>query len=250
MILIKIMKEKLTYRLLNWMDKTRAWELFFKRLNVYNIRFKGYPAFVMSDYFKIIDRAETGSHYVFLSTDSKSLSSIAIKKAIRCKDFPIHFSHAGILFFDGERNTSIMHVTAAGLIEQPLINFLKQVDYFCVIRLPVDKQHDTAIENRIKRLRNRADQIKYDWEERLDNGENLLYCSELVYEVFKDLVNSPNFKPRMVLGRNIFDPNLLMNCGEVIYNNHPEIVKTNVTGNISENTTELFPELINSIIKF
>jgi hypothetical protein len=217
------MNEKLTHRLLSWIDRTKAWELFFKKLNIYNIRFKGYPAFIMSDYFRIIDSSIPGNHYVFLSTDSKSLSSIAIKRAISSKEYTVHFSHAGILFFDGDRNTSIMHVTAAGLIEQPLIDFLKQVDYFCMIRLPVDKKVDNTIINRIKRLRNRADLIKYDWEERLDNGENLLYCSELVYEIYKDVVDSPNFKPREILGRLVFDPNLLLNCGEIVYCNHPEL---------------------------
>lgn len=217
------MNEKLTYRLLNWMDKTKAWELFFKKLNIYNIRFKGYPAFVMSDYFRIIDRSIPDDHYVFLSTDSKSLSSIAIKSVIRLKENPGHFSHAGILFFKGDRNSTIMHITAAGLIEQPLIDFLKQVDYFCVIKLPVDKKNDQTIQYRISEIRGRADLIKYDWQEQLDNGDNLLYCSELVYEIFKDVVNSPEFKPRMILGRYVFDPNLLLNCGEIVYCNHPEL---------------------------
>lgn len=236
------MKAKLIHIILNWLDKTKAWELFFKRLNIYNLRFKGYTAFVMSDYFRIIDRADSGGHYVFLSTDSKSVSSILIKKAIRCKKHPIHFSHAGIMFSNGDRDTSIMHVTAAGLIEQPLVDFLKQVDYFCVIRLPVDKEDENKIENRIKRIRNRASQIRYDWEERLDNGENMLYCSELVYEVFKDLVNCPIFKPRMVLGRYVFDPNQMLTCGEIIYNNHPELNRTSDSENLSPEETGLLPD--------
>ena len=235
------MNEKLSHRILSWIDRTKAWELFFKKLNIYNIRFKGYPAFIMSDYFRIIDSFIPGNHYVFLSTDSKSLSSIAIKRAISCKEYPVHFSHAGILFFDGDRNTSIMHVTAAGLIEQPLIDFLKQVDYFCLIRLPVDKKEDNSVINRIKRLRNRADLIKYDWEEQLDNGENLLYCSELVYEIFKDLVNSPHFKPRMILGRFVFDPNQLLNCGEIVYCNHPALNNSQKITDLSDLQTELEP---------
>lgn len=238
------MKEKFINRLLNRIDRTKAWELFFKKLNIYNIRFKGYPAFVMSDYFSIIDKSNPGSHYVFLSTDSKSLSSMAIKKAIRCNEFPVYFSHAGILFFDGDRNTSIMHVTAAGLIEQPLLDFLKQVDYFCVVRLPVDRKDDNLIINRIKRIRNRADLIKYDWEERLDNGENLLYCSELVYEIFRDLVNSPDFKPRKVFGRYVFDPNQLLTCGEIIFNNHPELIKKSDAADIPDMPSDLVPESV------
>jgi hypothetical protein len=237
------MKQKLLHWILGRLDRTKAWELFFKKLNIYNLRFKGYPAFVMSDYFRIIDRSNPGDHYVFLSTDSKSISSILIRKAIRCKDYPIHFSHAGIMFSNGDRDTSIMHVTAAGLIEQPLVDFLKQVDYFCVIRLPVDKADDNEIENRIKRIRNRASLIRYDWQEQLDNGENLLYCSELVYEVFKDLVNCPIFKPRMVLGRYVFDPNMLLSCGEIVYCNHPDLIKKSLDVNLSAMQTDLIPDL-------
>lgn len=44
-----------------------------------------------------------------------------------------------------------------------------------------------------------------------------------MYEIFKDVVNSPKFKPRIILGRYVFDPNLLLNCGEIVYCNHPEI---------------------------
>jgi hypothetical protein len=197
----------------------------------------------MSDYFRIIDRSDPGGHYVFLSTDSKSLSSILIRKAIRCKGYPIHFSHAGIMFSNGDRDTSIMHVTAAGLIEQPLVDFLKQEDYFCVIRLPVDKTDDNKIENRIKRIRNRASLIRYDWQEKLDNGENLLYCSELVYEVFKDLVNCPIFKPRMVLGRYVFDPNQMLSCGDMIYCNHPALIRKSLDVNLSDVQTDLIPDL-------
>lgn len=220
------MKEKTTYRLLNRLDKTKAWELFFKRLNIYNFRFKGYPAFKMSDYFRIIDRSDPYHHYVFLSTDSKSLSSILIKSVIRLKENPAHFSHAGILFFNGDRKTSILHITAAGLVEQPLLDFLKQVDYFCVIKLPVKKADDITVSDRIEHIRRRADLIKYDWEEQLDNGENLLYCSELVYEIFKDTITGSEFKPRKILGRYVFDPNLLLNCGEIVYCNHPDLIKS------------------------
>lgn len=238
------MKEKFKYCFLNWVDKTKAWELFFKKMNIYNLRFKGYPAFVMSDYFRITDRSDPDGHYVFLSTDSKSLSSIAIKRAIKSKDFPVHFSHSGLIFPDGDRNTSIMHVTSAGLIEQPLLDFLKQVDYFCVIKLSIDKKNDNTVTNRIKILRNRSDLIKYDWEERLDNGENLLYCSEMVYEIFKGLVNSTHFKPRKVMGRYIFDPNQLLSCGEIVYNNHPELIKSSQKSNLPYIRTELIPDLI------
>lgn len=238
------MTNKAATWIINRMNRTRAWEFFFKRLNIYNVRFKGYPAFKMSDYFRIIDRSIPDENYVFLSTDSKSLGSIAVKKAIRNSKHPVYFSHAGLLFFNGDRNTSIMHVTSAGLIEQLLIDFLKQVDYFCVIRIPAKPENQTDINERIQHFRNIAHLIKYDWEEQLDNDPNLIYCSELVYDVYKDLVISPNLKPRKILGRYVFDPNILMDCGEIIYCDHPEVIERSVYKDLQNSEIQLTPDFI------
>jgi hypothetical protein len=216
-------------KFIDWLDNTTAWEKLFSTLNLYNIRLKGYPDFPMSDYFKIVDKAKPTSHYIFLSTDSKSLSSIVIKGVV--KTFGSNssqgglFSHAGLVFFNGDRNTTLMHVRDVGLIEQPMIDFLKQIDYLCVIKLPIKKKHDPVIDIRIADLRKRAKYIEYDWAQHLDNDENKIYCSELIYDLFKNLVDSPNFKPRMMLGREVFDPDLLITCGEIIYTNHPKLIK-------------------------
>lgn len=217
------------YKFIDWLDSTEAWEKFFYTLNQYNIRFKGYPYFPMADYFKIIDKTDTTSHYIFLSTDTKSLSSIVIKDVVK-KFGPDTspeglFSHAGIVFFKGDRDTTILHVRDVGLIEQPMIEFLKQIDYLCIIKLPIKKKYDNIIDIRIEDLRKRAKYIEYDWEQHLDNDKNKIYCSELIYDLFKDLVDNPNFEPRMILGRKVFDPDLLIDCGEIIYTNHPKLIK-------------------------
>lgn len=218
------MINKIILKFLEWLDGTKLWEDFFETLNLYNVRFKGYPAFEMSDYFKIVDRSSYKNHYVFLSTDSKSLSSIVIKGAVKsARKEEGFFSHAGLVFFKGDRHTSILHVRDVGFVEQPLIDFLKTVDYFCVIKLPTKPESDDNIQQRIDDLRKRAKQITYDWEQSLENDMNKLYCSELIYNLLKDYVTDPDFKPRKILGRYVFDPDLLLNCGEIIYNNHPKV---------------------------
>ena len=57
----------------------------------------------------------------------------------------------------------------------------------------------------------------------MDNNENLVYCSDLAYDIFRDTVNNNSSKPRLILGRYVFDPNLLLDCGEIVYCNHPEL---------------------------
>jgi hypothetical protein len=220
------MLQKLFIKFINWLDGTDGWEQFFKTLNLYNIRCKGYPIFPTSDYFKIIDKAEPEGHYIFLSTDSKSLSSIVIKGVVKSVESEGHFSHAGLIFFNGDRHTTILHVRDVGFVEQPMIDFLKQIDYLCVIKLPVKKGSDPTIDARIQALRARAKYIEYDWEQDMDNGPDKLYCSEIIYNIFKDLTDDPDFKPRKILGRPVFDPDILLKFGKIIYNNHPKVKAT------------------------
>lgn len=212
-------------KFIDWLDTTKAWEEFFKTLNKYNIRFKGYMLFPMSDYFKIMDKLTTNDHYIFLSTDTKSLSSIVIKGIVQnfSTDSKGYFSHAGVIFFKGDRDTTIMHMRDVGLIEQPLIDFLKRVDYFAVIKLPIKKNSDDIVHTRIESLRKVAKYIEYDWEQHLDNDQNKIYCSEMIYNLYKELVDSPNFHPRKIMDRDVFDPDTLLQCGDLVYCNHPDI---------------------------
>jgi hypothetical protein len=211
-------------KFIDWLDSTKAWEVFFKTLNQYNVRISGYPEFPVSDFFNIVDKSKPKCHYVFLSTDSKSLSSMAIKAAVKtAADKEGYYSHAGIILFDGDRNSKVFHVRAEGLVEQHMLDFLKTIDYLTVVKLPILPGSDTIIKERIDEIRGRSSEIKYDWEQNMSNDKNLIYCSELIYNVYKGLVDSANFKPREILGRPVFDPDLLLQCGETIYNNHPKL---------------------------
>jgi len=220
---MKAYLQSILFKLFDWITGTNAWKSFFKAIGEYNLRFKGYPLFPTSDYFKIVDTLENGKHYVFVATDTECVSSILIKEAVKISKGTSYFSHAGHIFYGENRTVKILHMRSIGLIEQLALDFLKQVDYFCVIEIPVKKGCETEVENRINEVRKNAKNISYDWAEELTNGDNLIYCSELIYDNFKDLVDNPNFVPRLMYGRLIFDPDNLLNCGKIVYSNHPNI---------------------------
>jgi hypothetical protein len=133
------------------------------------------------------------------------------------------FSHGGVVFFDGDRNTKVMHVNHAGFQYQSLLAHLKEIDYLAIIRLPVKMGSEIVIKQRIDDLRNKADDIHYDWEEKLNNGPNELYCTEMVYNIFKDVVDNSKFVPREIANNYYFDPDVLLQVGEIIYCNHPKL---------------------------
>jgi hypothetical protein len=193
---------------------------------VTNIRPFGYLAFPIDDYFTIIDRLEPNQYYAFISTDSRTLSSLMIKLLVRTThNQEGFFSHGGLVFLDGDRNTKAMHVNHAGFQYQSLLAHLKEVDYLAIVKIPVKPSSDETIQTRIEDLKNRAGQIKYDWEERLDNSVNEIYCTEMVYNVFKDVVDNSNFIPRQIANNYYFDPDVLLKVGEIIYCNHPKLAK-------------------------
>lgn len=219
---LKAYLQAILFNFLDWINRTKLWEDFFKALGKYNIRFRGYPLFQMSDYFKIVDILKQNKYYVFVTTDSKSVSSILIKEAVKISSDTAYFSHAGHIFYGGERNTKLLHMRDVGLIEQLAIDYLKQVDYFCVIELPIKNENKAEVERRITEIKKNIKNIVYDWEQDLTNGDSIIYCSELIYKNFKGLVDSPNFKPRMMFGRLVFDPDILLGCGKIVYSNHPK----------------------------
>ena len=212
-------------KLLQWFLKTNTWKIFGKICAVTNLRPFGYTYFPIDDYFKIVDKAEPDHYYIFLSTDTRTISAILIKWLVGTTDVSGLFSHGGLINFNGDRNTTIMHVNHAGFRNQSLLAHLKEVDYFAVIKIPVKDGSDEVIKERITAIKNRAPQIEYDWAESLGNDENKIYCTEMLYLIFKDLVDNPNFEPREILHNLYFDPDVLLKVGELIYCNHPQLPK-------------------------
>jgi hypothetical protein len=213
-------------KFVHWFLTTKFWKKMGKICAVTNIRPFGYLAFPIDDYFTIIDRLEPNQYYAFISTDSRTLSSLMIKLLVRTThNQEGFFSHGGLVFLDGDRNTKAMHVNHAGFQYQSLLAHLKEVDYLAIVKIPVKSSSDETIQTRIEDLKNRAGQIKYDWEERLDNSVNEIYCTEMVYNVFKDVVDNSNFIPRQIANNYYFDPDVLLKVGEIIYCNHPKLAK-------------------------
>ena len=217
-------------KFLNWFLNTWFWAkvgIFCAR---FTFRWFDYTLFPVDDYFKILDKLEPSkedfdSHYIFLSTDTKTLSSMLIKLSVSLTGSQNGlFSHAGLILVDGDRNTKAMHVNHAGFQYQSLLAHLKEFDYLAVIKLPIKKGCESIIQQRVEVIKAETKKIVYDWQESLDNDQYHIYCSEMLYMIFKDLVDDPNFKPRIISGKYYFDPDLLLNVGgEMIYCNHPNV---------------------------
>lgn len=211
-------------KFLNWFLTTKFWKVIGKFCATTNLRPFGYVQFPIDDYFKIIDLADKNNHYIFLSTDSRTISSILIKASVLLATKDLNyglFSHAGLILFDGDRHTKALHINYAGFQYQSLLAHLKEIDYLAVIKLPIKEGSEKLIQERIESIKDMAKKIEYDWEESLTNDHYLLYCSEMLYLIFKDLVDDPAFKPRLIAGKYYFDPDLLLKVGEIIYCNHP-----------------------------
>jgi len=218
------MYQYLLGKFIGWFLSTKIWKRMGNFCAVANLRPMGYVSFPIDDYFKIIDQIVPNNYYVFLSTDSRTISSILIKLLVKtthkAEGF---FSHGGVVFFDGDRNTKVMHVNHSGFQYQSLLAHLKEIDYLAIIKIPVKMGSEIVIKQRIDDLKSKASEIHYDWEEKLNNGPNELYCTEMVYNIFKDVVDDSTFVPRKIANNYYFDPDVLLKVGEIIYCNHPKL---------------------------
>ena len=211
-------------RIYNWFLSTKIW----KKIGYFcantSIRPFGYTTFPIDDYFKIIDTIEPNNYYAFMSNDTRTFSSFIIEGLIGTTGAKALFTHAGMIFFDGDRNTKIMHIDQDGFEYQSLLTLLKKVDYFGVVKILIKKDSEKTINERIENIKQRAPEIEYDWQEILDNSPNKLYCSEMVYTIFKDMTLNP-LKPILLAGDQVFDPDSILTMGELIYSNHPNLPK-------------------------
>lgn len=217
-------------KFLDWFLSTKIWIKIGKFCAITNIRPFGYVTFPIDDYFKILDLLDPNYYYAFLSTDTKTLSSMMIKALIATTGKKGLFSHGGLIVFNDYKDTKVMHVNHSGFQYQSMLSHLKEIDYLAVLKIPVKEEYKKIVEERIENIKSRSKDINYDWEERLDNDKNQIYCTEELYLIFKDLVS--NFKPRKVANRDTFDPDHLLEIGlEVVYCNHPNYSKLHIVFN-------------------
>ena len=214
------MLDKIGEALLDKLSKTAFWEWFVKKyLSSYTLRFFGYPKFPMDDFFKIVDKLDKNKIYCFVCSDYESLGSKVIRSISDSK-----FTHAGFILPGDDRSIRCVHMRSTGLHEDHLLSLLREVDYIGVVEPDIKCPEDYGeAKTRLKDIVAREKEYSYDFEERLDNGERKLYCSELVFEVLEDLCTSRNFKPETILGREVFLPDNIVDIGDVVYTNHEDL---------------------------
>ena len=210
--------------LLGWFSHTKFWKLFAsKYLGYFTFRIMGYPKFPIEKYFEIVDLGEPDQLYGFACSDYESLAARAIKWSIEGVNY---FTHAGILKLSTDRDSRIYHMKGEGLrIDNPL-RVLKEIDYIAICRVPLKPEAYLEANKRLEELVLNKDQIEYDYAQEVDGNNRYLYCSELFYSVFDGLIDDPDFALQNVLGREAFVPDAVFKSGELIYTNHPEILKT------------------------
>jgi hypothetical protein len=215
------MLDSIGYALLDKLSKTDFWKWFVKNfMTGLTTRIYGYPQFPMEDFFKIVDLMKPDCLYAFACSDYKSIGSSSIRAVSNSL-----FTHAGVILNAKDRDTKVIHMRSDGLNREHMLALLREVDYFAVIEIPlVGKQALDVVKSRIESTWMRRKDLVYDFEERLGNDQNKLYCSEYVLTLCGDLcVTKP--KTMTVLGREVFAPDNILDIGKVVYSNHNGIVK-------------------------
>ncbi len=210
-------------KLLAWLVKTNIWRWFAgKYIGHFTLRTFGYPSFPMEDFFDIVDITNAkNTVYGFVSTDTKSLSSMLIRRVTSNGKF----SHAGLILPGAPREFMILHMLGKGLIHQHILGLLRQIDLLAVIAVELSPDNYKIYQDRLSNIMKHRDLFKYDYEQNLDNDERLLYCSELFFDLLDGLIDDPDFKTREIFGRKVFTPDQVAKIGKVIYTNHPNLAK-------------------------
>jgi len=216
-------------RFVSWFMTTKAWRWVAGNIIAhFTFRVWGYPEFPMADYFKIIDvigvsqvARNRRAVYGFSCSDHQSLASKLIRWVTGGRG---KYSHSGWILPDQDRNTKAMHMQGNGLVIEPLLDVLKRVDYFTLVEIALPQDGYERAQKRIAYIMNNQLGIKYDYAQTLNNGPKI-YCSELVYIVCREAIDSINILSKPIWGRRVFDPDAVIKLGDIIYTNHPDEVK-------------------------
>ena len=215
------MLDSIGYKLLDKLSKTALWEWIVKNcMSGLTTRIYGYPKFPMEDFFKIVDLMKPDALYAFACSDYKTIGSGSIRTISDAL-----FTHSGFITNGKDRDTEVIHMRTTGLNREHMLALLREVDYFAVVEIPLlSGQMLNMVRRRIEESWLKRKELVYDYEERLGNDQNKLYCSEYVLTLCKDACT---IAPKMstILGREIFAPDNILDIGRVVYSNHSGIVK-------------------------
>lgn len=214
------MFDAIGYSILDKLSKTAFWEWFTKKfLSSATTRVFGYPKFPMEDFFKIVDRLEAGKVYAFVCSDYSSVGSGAIRVVSDSL-----FTHAGMVLPGKDRDTRVLHMRSSGMHLDHMLTLLREVDYFAVAEIPTEANGFAVASLRMVNAWQARGQYAYDFEEKLNNDRNKVYCSEFVLNICGDICR---IKPKTqnILGREVFAPDDILDIGKVIYSNHQGVAK-------------------------
>ena len=217
------MFDNIGYAILDKLSKTAFWEWFTKKfLSSATTRVFGYPQFPMEDFFKIVDLLKPNKLYAFVCSDYSSVGSIAMRVLANTN---FKFTHGGMIQRGSYMSARVVHMRSTGLQLDHILTLLREVDYFAVIEIPLidGADYDKAQARIASSWANRT-KLNYDFEERLGNDPNKVYCSEYVLNICGDICA---IKPRTqtILGREVFAPDNILDIGKVVYSNHKGVLR-------------------------
>lgn len=185
-------------------------------------RLFGYPEFKTSQYWEIRDLVKAFDRkdglFVFVGIDTKTVASRLFGLV-----HDSQWGHCGFLFLGIDGELYAVHMTTAGLLYQPILDYLPHVDHFACGFISL-RDADIAKEriNRSFSLAESTTGIEYDYSLRLDPdaekiiiggeipkegyGPLMLYCSEFIYFILKGLTRNHLVPTKLAGSWDIFEP--------------------------------------------
>ena len=216
-------------KLQKWFLNTRFWRWFAMYVMAHlKFRVWGYPKLDITFYENILDILDTHpeSIFAFVGVDKYALSYKINRLVTGAK-----WSHAGIITHHNMKYPKILHMLGDGVHHDHLLTYLKEVDEFALIRLPIDSRDIWEVQDRINNIIKYRDSIDYDYPLEIENETiNLveseifdpskrygIYCSELVFLVGRGIVKDLDFVEKWIYGKRVFEPDDVFNAGEVLF---------------------------------
>jgi len=209
---------KLLFKIIS---KLPIWTWFCSKiLAVYTTRIKGYPTFPIEKYQEVIwaiqnfNKEHKQCAYFFVLSDKKSLAARLIS-AIGCR-----WTHAGVICADPNY---ILEMKAEGLVKRHILHALRECDYFAVVAYQV--QDIERYYKGLEMIEAEMESFRYDFEQDLDNGNKVFYCSEFIYALLVPSNNAVNdmIQTSQIYGREVFSPDEVYDWGTKIFQ-HSEVV--------------------------
>lgn len=202
---------------LTLLTSTRIYQWFLRKVLPYlSFRIWGYPTYPMENYFRIRDtiKKDQNKLYAFVGLNKWAFSHILNKALTNSR-----WNHAGYLYLASDGEIRMRHMISSGEEDWSLLDYLREIDEFQPLVIPVSDENRHKVLHRIERLWANKSNVEYDFNFELseqfvrdldDPTKPIppvkLYCSEYILAISYGLVDSEKFKPLVKLDRKVFEP--------------------------------------------